>query len=123
MVDDRKTYPVRVETFLSGAKIFQAGEPGTKMYVVLKGEVELSVHGNVIASLGKGGILGEMALIDNNPRSATAYAKTDCELVVMDEKRFLALVREKPDFAIEVMKVLVGRLRLMDEMTRGGMGP
>ena len=114
---------VQAVRFLSGAKIFQEGEVGTKMYVVLKGEVELSVRGKVIANVGKGGILGEMAIIDNDPRSATAYAKTDCELIVMDEERFLSLVHQKPDFAIAVMKVLVKRLRLTDEVIRGEMGP
>ena len=117
MTEDKKVYPVRTVCFQSGVKIFQEGEPGTEMYVVLKGDVELSVGGKIIASVGKGGILGEMAIIDNNPRSATAYARTDCELIVINEERFLALVHERPGFAIEVMKVLVGRLRLMDEIT------
>ena len=107
--------PLNTERFATGAKIFREGEPGNKMYVVKEGEVELSVRGKVIATMGKGGILGEMALIDSHPRSATASAKTDCELVVINEERFLALVHQKPSFALEVMKVLVERLRLMDE--------
>ncbi|MFN0159424.1 MAG: Crp/Fnr family transcriptional regulator [Bacteroidota bacterium] len=122
MTEVKKEYPIRVERFLQGAKIFQEGEQGEKMYVILKGDVELSVRGKVIAGVARGGILGEMALIDAGPRSATACAKSDCELVVIDEERFLALVHEKPSFAIEVMKVLVARLRLMDEVTRGEIG-
>ena len=103
------------EHYNAGQKIFEEGKPGTRMYVVKEGEVELSVRGKFVASIGKGGILGEMALIDNKPRSATAIAKTDCDLGPIDEERFLELVHQKPSFALEVMKVLVERLRLMDE--------
>jgi CRP-like cAMP-binding protein len=85
------------------------------MYVVKKGVVELSVRGKVIASIENGGVFGEMALIDNKPRSATARAKTNCDLVPIDEERFLVLVHQKPSFALEVMRVLAQRLRLMDE--------
>ena len=106
---------VQTEHFVAGKTIFQAGEPGTKMYIVKEGEVELMFGGKIIATIGKGGILGEMAVIDNNTRSATARATTDCELVLIDQKRFLTLIHQKPSFAIEVMKVLVERLRLMND--------
>ncbi len=104
-----------VERYRSGEKIFQEGESGTKMYVVKDGEVELSVHGKVIAELGTGSILGEMVLIDKKPRSATARAKTRCELIPVDQEQFLTLVRQNPGFSLEVMKVLAERLRLMNE--------
>ena len=101
--------------FPSGQKIFGEGEPGDRMYVVREGVVELSVQGKLVARVEKGGILGEMALIDKKPRSASAKAKTDCELVPVDGKQFLSLVQQRPSFAIEVMKVLADRLRKMDE--------
>lgn len=104
-----------VERYRSGDKIFQEGEPGTKMYVIKEGEVELLVHGKVIAELGTGSILGEMVLIDRKPRSATARAKTHCELIPVDQEQFLTLVRQNPGFSLEVMKVLADRLRLMNE--------
>ena len=110
---------VQTQRFIPGQTIFQAGEPGTKMYIVREGEVELLFRGKVIGIIGKGGILGEMAVIDNSSRSATACALTDCELVVVDQERFLTLVHQKPSFAIEVMKVLVERLRLMNERALG----
>lgn len=108
-------HPLRPERFTVGADIFLEGEHGDRMYVVKEGEVELSVHGKAITTVAKGGIVGEMVLIDKKPRSATARAKTDCELVPIDEERFLALVHQNPGFALEVMRVLVDRLRLMDE--------
>ncbi len=108
--------PMEPEFFNSGRGIFQEGEPGHKMYVVKDGVVELCVHGKLVLTVRKGGIIGEMALIDNKPRSASARAKTDCELLPIDNARFISLVRQKPSFAIEVMKVLAERLRIMDEM-------
>jgi len=108
---------MQTEHYASGTNIFTEGEAGRTMYVVKEGEVELSVHGKIKVRVGKGGILGEMALIDNKHRSATALAKTHCELAPIDEKQFLELVRTKPSFALEVMRVLVERLRLMDERT------
>jgi CRP/FNR family cyclic AMP-dependent transcriptional regulator len=84
------------------------------MYVVKEGEVEVIVNGKVVDTIGPGGILGEMALIDKQPRSATATAKTDCKLVSVDEQRFQRLVQQTPHFAIQVMRVMAQRLRQMD---------
>jgi CRP-like cAMP-binding protein len=55
-----------------------------------------------------------MALIDKQPRSATAVAKTDCKLVSVNEERFQRLVKQTPHFAIQVMRVMAQRLRQMD---------
>ncbi|HEU5100134.1 MAG TPA: Crp/Fnr family transcriptional regulator [Roseiflexaceae bacterium] len=60
---------------------------------------------------GPGGIVGEMALIDDRPRSATAVAATDCRLVPIDERRFTFLVQQTPMFALAVMRVMAERLR------------
>lgn len=99
------------ETYSPGHIIFQRGEPGTVMYVVKKGEVELQVESKPFTTVGSGGIVGEMALIDNEPRSLTAMAKTECQLVPIDQKRFSFLVQQTPFFALEVMKVMAERLR------------
>lgn len=105
---------MKPERIAAGTDIFNEGDPGDKMYVVKEGDVDLSINGKIVASVGVGGIFGEMALIDNKPRSATAHAKINCVLVPINEARFLELVHQKPSFALEVMKVLVERLRLMD---------
>ena len=99
------------DSFLSGQIIFKRGDPGTVMYVIKSGEVELHIEDRVFATLSTGGILGEMALIDNQARSLTAIAKTDCQLVPVDQKRFNFLVQQNPFFAIEVMKIMSERLR------------
>lgn len=103
-----------VETFPAGQTIFSEGTNGEVMYVVKEGEVEVRVHGGIVETVGPGGILGEMALIDRNPRSATAVAKTDCTLVPVTEARFKFLVQQVPAFSLEVMRVMASRLRKMD---------
>ncbi|MFQ5444277.1 MAG: cyclic nucleotide-binding domain-containing protein, partial [Nitrospinales bacterium] len=66
------------EVFLRGSKIFRDGEPGNCAYLIEKGSVEISSHRKgkkiVLATLSEGELLGEMALIDNSVRSATATA-------------------------------------------------
>lgn len=102
------------ELYTTGQVIFSAGDLGKLMYVVKEGEVNILVKDMVVETVGPGGILGEMALIDAQARSATAVAKTDCQLVPIDEKRFLFLVQQTPFFSLHVMRVLAHRLRQMD---------
>ncbi len=98
-------------TYGPGEVIFAEGDKGDHMYVVRSGNVEIERNGEVIETLSGGGIFGEMALIDGSPRSATARAKTACELAPINEKSFLFLVHETPFFAIAVMRTLAERLR------------
>jgi len=94
--------------------IFREGDEGRVMFVVLEGAVRLSVTGRHLEKVVKGGVFGEMALIDSAPRSASAVAATDCTLVPVSAERFKALIRETPDFALDIMGVMAGRLRSMD---------
>ena len=100
-----------VESFKAGQMIFETGSSGDVMYVVQEGEVDIVLAGRVIDTSGAGGIIGEMALISDKPRSASAIAKTDCKLVPIDEKRFTFLVQQTPYFSIQVMRVIAERLR------------
>jgi CRP/FNR family transcriptional regulator, cyclic AMP receptor protein len=100
-----------VESYTAGQTIFSIGEPGGVMYILLKGEVEISLHAQIVETIAAGGILGELALVDHSPRSATAVAKSDCVLARINEKRFLFLVQETPYFALHVMSVMAERLR------------
>ena len=105
----------RYDEFRQGQTIFKEGDPGAAMYVVLSGTVKLSVNGKEVEDLGPGGVLGEMALIDTVPRSATATASTDCKLVPIDLKRFTFLVQQTPHFSLQIMRVIADRLRRMDQ--------
>ena len=99
----------------AGEAIFNAYDMGAEMYVVIEGEVELTIDSRVIETLGPGEPFGEMALIDQAPRTATAVAKTRCKLAVIPEKRFLFMVQTTPHFALQIMKVMADRLRKMNE--------
>ena len=101
--------------YKAGETIFAEGEQGDCLYVIRSGEVEIEVHGTALEQLGPSDIFGEMALIDHAPRSATAKAKTDCNVSVLRERDFLLMVDEVPYFALNVMRALTHRLRLMNE--------
>lgn len=102
------------DSFASGETIFTEGSEGDLMYVVVDGSVKLSVTGRSVEKVGRGGVFGEMALIGDAPRSATAIAIADCKLVAITRERFNTLVRERPEFALEIMVVMANRLRSMD---------
>jgi CRP/FNR family cyclic AMP-dependent transcriptional regulator len=100
----------------AGATVFEAGDPGDAMYVVLEGELELYIGETKVDTLGPGDIFGEMALIDHAPRAASAVAKTLCKLVPVSEQRFLLLVQQTPRFSLQIMKVMAERLRKLDRL-------
>src|SRR5258708_482932 len=98
----------------AGETIFQTYDMAAARYVVLDDEVEFRIGANVVETLGPGEPFGEMALIDQAPRVATALAKTPCKLAVISEKRFLFMVQQTPHFALQIMKVMADRLRKMN---------
>ncbi len=103
------------EIFAAGEVIFREGEPGEVMYVIQEGEVELCSNEHLLEIVGPGGIFGEMALLDPTNRSATAMARTDCRVVSLNQARFKVHVHHTPYFAIQVMRVMVDRLRGMNQ--------
>ena len=108
-----------VLTLKSGETLFQKGDSARSMYVVLTGELRIGDGNAIYDRLTEGGIVGEMALIDHGPRSATVTASTDCTLAEVDEKRFLFLVQQTPMFALNLMRLLSQRLRRMNAMVKG----
>lgn len=95
----------------AGETIFAEGEPGDAMFVVLDGEVDVVLGNDVIETIGIGGIIGELALIDSSPRSASAVARGDAQLARVDQREFTFLVHEHPTFALQVMQVFADRIR------------
>jgi CRP-like cAMP-binding protein len=98
----------------AGQALFREGDQGELMYVLMSGNVEISVHGRVVETAEAGAILGEMAMIDAPTRSATIIARSDCRLLPLEQKRFNFLVQQTPNFALHVMKVMANRLRVTD---------
>jgi CRP/FNR family cyclic AMP-dependent transcriptional regulator len=80
------------------------------------GEVEIRSGIRWFETVGQNGIFGEMALIDESPRSATAVALTDVTVAPITEKQFLFLVKHMPTFALMVMRVLAKRLRRQNKV-------
>ena len=101
--------------YAASSTIFAEGAPSDVMYVVVTGELELQRGGQAFETLTAGAIVGEMAMIDKAPRSATVIAKSNCRLVPLDEKRFEFMVAHTPFFAVHVMRVIVDRLRRTTE--------
>jgi CRP/FNR family cyclic AMP-dependent transcriptional regulator len=97
--------------FPAGSVIAVEGAEGNHMYVVMSGEVTISINNQLLARAQSGEIVGEMALINSNIRSATVTAKTDCRLALIDQASFDSLLRYVPDFSLHVMKVLADRLK------------
>jgi CRP-like cAMP-binding protein len=95
----------------AGEIIFKEGDEAHQLFVIKSGEVRIQSGNRTLAELSTNHIFGEMALIDDAPRSATAVAVTDVELVAVSEKQFLFLVSQTPFFALKVMRVLARRLR------------
>ena len=106
-------------SYPSGSVIFEEGGDAEFMYVVMEGEINLSLHGQTIAVVSPGAIVGEMALLDSSVRSATATAASDCSLVPIDIHSFKSLIQYTPDFALHVMSVLAQRLRRVNEALTG----
>ena len=94
-----------------GTVIFVEGQGAAEMYVVRDGTVSLRKGGEVIKTLDPGEVFGEMALIDHAPRTATAVAGPGCRLTVIDEASFHELVKKIPGFALELLRLVVRRLR------------
>ena len=99
----------------AGEILFSEGEKGDCMFVLLEGAVEVKVGGKTVEQSSRGALLGEMALIDGTPRVATVVATEPSRLARVDERRFHFIIQQNPFFARHVMKVLVDRLRHMNE--------
>ena len=101
----------------AGDFLFREGEKGETMYVLLEGEIDIFLGDFVLETAGPGALLGEMALIDDSPRTANAVAKSPARLAQIDRRRFHFLVQQTPHFATHVMKTLADRLRQMNAVT------
>ena len=104
----------------AGERIFTRGEGGDEIFLVRRGVVRISLpladgRAHHLASFGRGGFFGEMAFLDQQPRSANAVAHTDCELYVLSRQRFDALVERHKLLGMNLMqglaRLLAGRLR------------
>ena len=101
--------------FEAGTVIFSEQDPADEIYVIISGEVELTLHGESLGVEDEAGIIGEMAMINSATRSATATALTNVKLARLDREQFTEFVGENSDFSVHVMVVLANRLRAIDK--------
>ena len=105
--------------YRDGEVIVREGQQGSHLYFVLAGGVQIRKEGSQFASgLGKcevGETFGEMSLVDSHPRSATAIAVGDTEVVCYDRAGFFEAIRQEPEMAVRVIASLSGKLRKTDE--------
>jgi CRP/FNR family cyclic AMP-dependent transcriptional regulator len=101
------------QLFPAKRTIMKEGDKGAFMYVVVKGNVAVSIKSKVVERAGPGGVFGEMALVDQSPRAASAVAETDAELLAVNRSDFLSLVKTRPAFAVSLLRSLAERLRRM----------
>lgn len=115
LTDDR---PMRLD---EGQVLFGEGQPSDgRMYIVREGSLELRKGRRKLETVGPGGIVGEMALVDPAPRSATAVAGPGCVVAAVNEHVFNQLVKRVPGIAVEMMRVLARRLRDTTAKKHGG---
>ena len=98
-----------IARFAAGKTIMQEGSVGNVMYVVVEGKVAMSIKGGVVGRAETGGVFGEMALVDQGPRTATANAETDCALLAINREAFVYLVKTSPGFGAALLAGLASR--------------
>jgi CRP-like cAMP-binding protein len=113
--DFLERFKIPLKRYLAGEKIFLEEDPGDYMYLVVEGKVNIVTFGTVLENVGLHGIFGELALIDNSPRSAAALAAEPTEVALINRDTFLELVRHNPAFSLYVMRQLAARIRRMNK--------
>ena len=99
--------------------IFHELDPADFMYVILSGEVEVALRGEPLGAELEGGVIGEMAMINNSIRSATATTLSKVSAARIDREQFKAIISKDPDFALHLMQVIANRLRVADQLLAG----
>jgi len=108
---ERLARSFRERSFHEGDVVTKEGEPGTGFFVILEGSAHVTVRGQTVATLGPGDALGEMALLDEGPRSATVVAATDLRCIALTPWEFRPFIEEYPTVAWTLLQTLARRLR------------
>ena len=105
--------------YMQGKTIMKEGQTAARMYAVMEGKVAVSIGGKTVDLVGPGGVVGELALLDQSTRLATATAETDCSLQPITRNALLALVKLKPELGLDLLTALAERLRLLTAKLKG----
>ena len=110
----RATDEVRLD---AGTTMTRQGDIGREAFVLLEGEAEVQRDGTTVARVGPGSVIGELALLDGGPRSATVVATTPVEVLVLTRPAFNAVLDEIPTLAHRLLVTLAHRLRVAEDLT------
>jgi CRP/FNR family transcriptional regulator, cyclic AMP receptor protein len=101
----------------AGQVLTTEGQPGFEFFIVLEGEVEVRQGDRVIARRGPGEYVGEIALLDRRPRTATAVATTPVSVEVLSRREFMSLLAEAPELSEQILATMAQRLADLEPQT------
>lgn len=105
----------REESYTKNTVIFEEGEEGDSLYLIIEGNVSVKKKGNrdeeLIAILGASQCVGEMAILSDEPRTATVETMEDTNLLAINKNSFKTIVRKNPEIAFHIFNILVHRMR------------
>jgi CRP/FNR family transcriptional regulator, cyclic AMP receptor protein len=107
----------------AGHTLFQAGDPGDSLFILKSGQIELFIKDTagqkiVLTTAESGDMFGELAMLDSGPRTATALALMDSEVLILDRGDLILLFQRKPEAALHMLAALSGLTRKADELLR-----
>lgn len=103
----------------AGTLLVDQGQTGREAFIIVEGTVSVKRNNRKIAELGPGEVLGELSLLDHGPRTATAVCDTDCLLLVLDQRHFLAVLDDVPSMNHKLLANLASRIRELDRKNYG----
>ena len=105
-----------VVRFAEGRKIMREGQAGVTMYIVMEGKISIAIGDKTVEQLDPGGVFGEMALVDQSPRTASATADSECALLSINRDTLIALVKSDASVGMAMMRCVADRIRYMNSL-------
>lgn len=102
-----------------GTVLVDQGQAGKEAFIVLDGEANVSRNGRKVATVGAGAIIGELALLDRGPRTATVTAITDMTVLILEQRNFAGILDAVPALSHKLLAALASRIRDLDRQTFG----
>ena len=103
----------------AGKVVIDQGQTGREALVLLSGSATVRRNGKKVASIGPGAVVGELALFDHGPRTATVVCDTDCQFLAIGQREFLALLEQVPALNRRMLEYLAGKIRDFDRQSFG----
>lgn len=106
-------------TFPAGRVLIEQGQPGREAFIVVKGTAVVRRSGRKIAHVGPGAMIGELALLDHGPRTATVVCETECDVLVLSQRHFHGVLDDVPALSHKLLATLAARIREFDRSSYG----